>query len=70
MNRVNGLLLGLCLITPTAGMATEPAPEPPDLELLEFLGEWDGESETWLQQQKLDDEKPATAPKSEVKKDE
>ena len=70
MNRVNTILLGLCLITPAASMAAEPAPESPDLELLEFLGEWDGESEAWLRQQKLNEEKSATAPKTEVNKDE
>jgi hypothetical protein len=70
MNRVKRLLLGLCLITPTATMAAAPAPEEPALELLEFLGEWDGESEAWLRQQKLDDEKSAATPKAEVKRDE
>lgn len=76
MKRVNTLLLGLCLITPVTTMAAAPVPtadaDAPDLELLEFLGEWSGEGEAWLQQMdKSKDEKPAVAPKkSEVKNDE
>lgn len=76
MKRVSGLLLGLCLITPVAVMAAPPTPKPdadaPDPELLEFLGEWSGEAETWLkQQEKSVDVKPAAAPrKAEVKRDE
>lgn len=70
MNRVNPLLLGLCLLAPVLSQAAAPAPEAPDLELLEFLGEWNGEGEEWLKQQALEQEKAVAAPKVEVKKDE
>lgn len=72
MNRGSTLLVGLCLLTHVPGVATAPTPETPELELLEFLGEWSDEGEEWLkQQEKLRDEKPAAAPqKAEVKSDE
>lgn len=70
MKRVNHVLLGLCLIAPAAGMAGTPASDAPDLELLEFLGEWGDEGEAWMKQQKVEQEKAVAAPKGEVKKDE
>lgn len=76
MSRASCLLLGVCLLTPALSMAAAPVPAPvqapdtPDLELLEFLGEWSGEGEEWLKQQKLEQEKAVAAPKAEVKKDE
>ncbi|TPW18727.1 MAG: hypothetical protein FD130_51 [Halothiobacillaceae bacterium] len=68
MNRGSVLIVGLCLLTPTLSQAV--APETPELELLEFLGEWSGEGEAWIKQQTLEQEKAVAAPKTEVKKDE
>lgn len=65
MSRANALLLCATLIAPAALQAQEP--EAPDMELLEFLGEWSGEDEVLLQQIEEELRRQAAAPKREVK---
>lgn len=50
------LLLGCCFIGVASAdeVKEDSVPEQPDIALLEFLGEWDGESEAWLETQKLE----------------
>ena len=67
MSRGSTLLVCLCLLTPVVARATTPPPEAPDLELLEFLGEWGDEGDAWLQQQQNEQQKSVAAPRTEVK---
>ncbi len=52
MHRVRLLVMSLCLLS-SAVMAEEA--EAPDMDFLEFLGEWQGDDEAWLDTQALDD---------------
>lgn len=60
--RASGWLLSLCLASPA--MADEQ--ETPDLEFLEFLAEWQDESEAWLDTQDLDKLPTQTEPAPET----
>ena len=52
MHRASALLLGLCLVSP---LLLADQSEEPELEFFEFLGEWQGDGEAWLDVQKLDE---------------
>lgn len=55
MHKANFLLLGLCLVSTCVVADEGEEPGTPDLEFLEFLGEWQDDGETWLDTQKLEE---------------
>ncbi len=63
MHKANALLLGLCLVSPALAVDETDAP---DLEFLEFLGEWQDDGDAWLDTQKLDELPVRPTPATEV----
>ena len=63
MRKANSLLLGLCLVS--SALVADDA-DTPDLEFLEFLGEWQDDGEAWLDTQKLDELVVKPTPTTEV----
>jgi len=63
MRKANSLLLGLCLVS--SALVADDA-DTPDLEFLEFLGEWQGDGDAWLETQKLDELAVKPTPTTEV----
>ncbi|HHJ81016.1 MAG TPA: hypothetical protein ENJ65_05235 [Candidatus Tenderia electrophaga] len=66
MHKANFLLLSLCLVS--TNIVADEAEESgaPDLEFLEFLGEWQDDGEAWLDTQKLEELAVKPTPATEV----